>query len=188
MPETVAVCLTGLERTLLSWPVVESHHEFLFKPHAAVGHVVETFIVLVQSSNRSLTLHHEESIRSAYQPTTLTLMAARRLSDLRAHGCSPTNRTYMDSLQSLTQWIGVQRCFRDVVRTEQARGVHFTWMYRSRTDVVLLAPTPLVGTVPRGSRLKMQHVYTPVSGMSASRCCPRADDSNRSSGTCAPNA
>ena len=163
-----AVCITGLERTLLSWPVLSSFRRHLLAPHAAAGHRVDTFIALVGNAT-------QQRVRGAYRPVSLSVHPAQRLEELETHRCSPTNRSYMDRAQSLTQWIAIRRCYHQVQRYEEHRGARYTWIYRTRTDVVLLADTPFAAVSVSGATATGR-VYTPINGMSGSRMYACAND------------
>jgi hypothetical protein len=164
---SVAVCICGLERTLLSWPVVSGYTKHLLSPHAAAGHLVENFLVLVGANNRPR--EATKRLHEAYHPVSLLQLRPQRLENLRtAGGCSPAHRNYSDDMQSLTQWLAIRHCFHRVQRRETQAGFQYQWIYRTRTDIVLLADTPIAG-LP-GANMSGR-VYVPMTGMSGTRTC-----------------
>lgn len=176
----VAVCMTGLHRTVAEWPVVHSFNKHLVEPHRRAGQRVSTFLVIVGNGSSATDI----AIRSAYQPTSLRFMAVRSLSAERIYGkCSLTDRRYIDAYSSLTQWLGIRRCYMDVETDEARRGQRFGWLYRLRTDILLLADTPLAAVAALAAAAALPEmaaaktlpeiadaaraVYVPLGGMSA---------------------
>ena len=168
-PLRVAVCISGIERTLLSWPVVTGYRKHLFAPHTAAGHQVDTFLVLVGTSARS-----SEATRRLfdnYRPVWLSQFRPRRLEDVPAFGrCNPAHQNYTDKARSLTQWLAIQHCYHRVQQHETRLKFQYTWIYRTRTDVVLLADTPIAAMPTRAANMSGR-VYVPITSMSDSRVC-----------------
>lgn len=175
----VAVCITGLLRSLLSEPVTGSFEVMVRRPLLAHGHAVDPFIVLSEQrpTNESL----RARIAAAYSPVTLHLTDERprlprcRLASMMGHDGSGASA-------GVLQHFGVDTCFGLVAEHEQRRGSDYGWVLRMRTDMILFAPIWL----PKST----QSVYVPGGGMSFrgwTRCsndhlflCPR--------GLCGPYA
>ena len=162
----VGVCVTGMQRTLLSWPVVDSYHRWLRAPHEAAGQAVSSFFVVVGSYSKAASATLVSRIKTEYSATSVRMMRPVALSQLKVHNCS-IDRTHMDAYGSLTQWIGVRACYHDVEARERARGRRYEWLYRLRTDLVFLSVSPLVALASqRAGSGHHRFVYVPLSGMS----------------------
>ena len=165
----VAVCICGLERTLLSWPVVNGYARHLFAPHAAAGHQVDNFLVLVGTKQRSREATNH--LLAAYNPAAMLQLRPQHLEDLHTAGrCSPAHRNYSDDMRSLTQWLAIRHCYHRVQKREAIVGFQYTWIYRMRTDIVLLADTPIAALPTRTANMSGR-VYVPMTGMSGTRTC-----------------
>lgn len=169
--QTWAACVTGLKRTVLEWPVVGSFKTHLVGPHVQAGDAVDIFMVIIGAWSGEERVRIDAAIREMYQPTRLLLKRPQQLADLRTHRCSLLNRSHMDAYKSMTQWIGVRWCYQEVQAHERHRGREYDWIYRIRSDTVLLQDTPFASlsrtadaTVLSDARM---HVYVPLNGMSS---------------------
>lgn len=166
----VAACVTGLERTLLSLPVVASYDRHLVRAHETAGDSLDTFIVVLGNWTSAIN-NLRADVAAAYNAVRVVLMQARSLSAEPVHGrCSLSDRRYMDAYGSATQWLGVRRCYAEVQAQERSRGRQYAWLYRLRSDIVLLQDSPLASLrfAPSGVRARaLRSAYVPLGGMSA---------------------
>ena len=177
--KTVALCITGLLRSLLSEPVRVSFDAMVKAPLISAGQSVDTFIVLSEQQPNNHTLRAR--LAAAYSPTHVKLVADKphmprcRLATMIGHG--PFGES-----AGVLQYFGVAAGFELIAHEERKRGVPYDWVLRMRTDMVLFRPIWLP--------LRTDQVYVPGGGMSFrgwTRCsndhlflCPR--------GLCAPYA
>jgi hypothetical protein len=204
----VGVCLAGLQRTLLALPVRTQYAMHLVNPHRARGQTVATFVTVVgrwgaRSGNRSAVTR--SAVARAYNPQKTSFLEESDLVDAPGQRCSfkvtASNLTdtphlaaalarasprqdpeYMDPYKSAIQWIALRVCYADIEAHEARRGMRFSLLYRVRTDVVLLADTPLAAGfseviaagavyVPAGGLSPLDHF---VCGNDQMFACPRA--------------
>ena len=170
---TVAVTINGQLRTLLSAAVRSSFTEYSYKPS-------DTFVVVVGrwSAGTKVADAVSTSVQHAYHPVAMEMMEEVPL-ELR---CTPwnahdsviwTDRQYAGDRsctratatrdEVLRQWLGVRSAYRLVKAEERRRGHKYTWLLRTRTDIVHLRP------LPRLDSLAQQFAYTPRGGMNAAR-------------------
>ena len=162
---SIAVCITGLQRTLLARPAVASYHEHVARP---LGQP-DTFVSLSVEANGTVGADTRAAAASEY--------AARSVVTL---GALPAVSLALSKV--LPQWFAMARCYDEVERFEQGReraGRAYAWLYRVRTDAVYFSP---IFAPPFGPRADT-HVAVPMGGMSAreaDRCmsdhafaCPR---------------
>jgi hypothetical protein len=124
---STAVCITGLQRTLLTRPVVNS-----FRQHVAAPlQQPDTFVSL------SLPTPPTNSSDDC-SPTTMrliTIVYGARVVCI----ADPPPRPPGD-VQNLRQWHAISRCFDEVELHETRRHRRYTWLYRIRTDLVFFGP------------------------------------------------
>ena len=74
------------------------------------------------------------------------------------NGTEPQAKLEADKI--LVQWLGLERCFEDIERSESKLLRRYDWIFRTRTDLVYLSPIPLAeGGLPS------THAYLPAAGM-----------------------
>lgn len=173
----VAVCITGLQRSLLEPFVVGSYREHIEEALARSGWRMDTHlaIVLPHASNRS---RLRAAFMAEYKPRTIRMVnlhSSERIAT--APTCtrismSATRENRRGELSVLRQFNAIGECFAAVQGFEmlQRHGKLYDWLVRTRTDLVYFAPIPIAklaaaaaGTavVPDGS----SHVYVPSGGM-----------------------
>ena len=183
---SVAICVCGLERTLLSMPVNRTFHANTVQPLRAAGHEVSIFITVVarwQARNSESIAAFRQRVSVAYPTAQLTLFDQRGLADAPDFNGSASclGHTSNKMLAStLLQWLGVRDCYHSVQEAERVRAAPYTWLLKTRTDIVYSAPPPVL---PLGL-LSDKFVYVPAAGMDVayeSQCrsdhmflCPRA--------------
>ena len=162
----IATCITGQQRTLLSAHVRESYYTMLADPHVTAGHSFDTFLSVVgqwRQMQRGQLEATRANITAAYRPLGLSLLQEQSLAELSSGRCDIMDARFRDRYDSLRQWAAIRDCYRLVEAEEAKRHVRYTLLYRTRTDLVFLAPTPLAGTDARSQ----EHVYTSLAGMSS---------------------
>ena len=162
MPLAVAVCITGQrQRTLVSMPVASSYWLHVVEAHRAVGHTVDTFLVVVGRWQGREHAGERKAIADVYAPTRLVLFEERGLDTLHLHCRPPRDRRYFSRL---TQFIAIREAFRQLEAHELAAGVTFSWIYRTRTDLVYLAATPFAqaGLLEPSDAAVRSAVYVPA--------------------------
>ena len=156
---TVAVCITGLLRSLLSKPVTSSFEGMVRAPIVASGHSVYPFIVLSEQRSSNETSRLRDRITSAYRPVSLRLqMITERPTKPKCRLASFIGHDGAGSSAGILQHFTVSACFDDVAAEEHRRGSAYGWVLRLRTDVVLFVSF----RIP----LRADHVYVPGGGMS----------------------
>lgn len=160
---SVAVCLTGLLRALLSHVVIASYRGMVRAPLLARGHVVDPFIVLSEQRNVNATLRRR--IDAAYAPSALRLLAEHPYRP-QCHLAQAIGHNGFGVSAGILQHFAVSACFETVATHEYGRGARYDWVLRMRTDMVLFAPLWLP--------VRRDRVYVPGGGMSYRswlRCC-----------------
>ena len=161
----VAVCITGLQRSLLELPVVTTYERHVLKPLSQTGFAAESFFAVVVPPDRDGT--HERltaAIHSSFVARSVSLVPLAETEALlhEPHCNLRVNATWANprgDVSVLLQWHAIGRCFADVVAAERTSG-SYEWMLRVRTDLVYFADVPLVGRA-----LNAEHVYVSSSGM-----------------------
>lgn len=162
-PTSVAVCITGLLRTLLSKPVTASFDAMVRSPLRVSGHTVDSFIVLTEQDPENVTLRAR--VTAAYSPVVLKLVADRpprprcRLAQFLGH-------TWYGGGTGILQHFAASACFNLVSEAERRRQADYGWVLRLRTDIVFFSPLWLPSREDR--------VFVPAGGMSAQpflKCC-----------------
>jgi len=147
---SLAITISGVERSLLSVPVVQS-----FRQYAPPGdvHMVIAGELDAVTTNR---------VHAVYRPVSFrTIKKSTSLDDINA-----TCDTLMlfgpfeNAKGTLLQWIALRAAYQDVLQTEQQRGVSYDWIVKLRTDLVFFEAIPPV----RG--LDSTLVHLPSGGMS----------------------
>jgi len=142
MPLSVAVCVAGQQRTLLAMPVAATFSAHVIEAHRSIGHTVDTFMVILgRSRDRSEAQRRRlrAAVSAAYSPTRLALSEERELDQMPLH-CRPiANSRYVNRL---TQYIGIREAYQQMEQHERERGARYEWVYRTRPDMVYLAPSP----------------------------------------------
>eukprot|EP00927_Polykrikos_kofoidii_P015582 TRINITY_DN16939_c0_g1_i1.p1 TRINITY_DN16939_c0_g1~~TRINITY_DN16939_c0_g1_i1.p1 ORF type:complete len:768 (+),score=46.55 TRINITY_DN16939_c0_g1_i1:28-2331(+) len=170
---SVATCITGLERTLLSFPVVSTYREHVLKPLEWNGYNVDTFMSIVDSNNHT---DLSSKITQVYHPKRLTIHQDDVYWVPIPPHCRP-NDFGRSNDRVLLQFHAIRHCYRQVESVEQKRGVAYTWVYRLRSDTVYFNDL-----VPEAG-LTHDFVYVPLGGMmiGTTKCmndqlfvCPRA--------------
>ena len=111
-------------------------------PYGAAGHTVDTFIILVSYNNASSQLDIDaiRRVQAVIQQSVSGVPHAP--CELTAHQCNPVNTSYRPIAES-----NAVDCNTSVLpsgaETRAAPQFKYDWIYRTRTDIVLLADTPL---------------------------------------------
>ena len=160
----VAVCVTGLQRSLLELPVVRTYNTHIVKPLTTAHHQVHTHLAIVVRPN--INGSHTrlcESASVAYSPQTIELIPLVESETWSANSCGVrTNRTWANprgDMSVLAQWYAIGQCYGTVEAAEQSGGWRYAWMLRVRTDLVYYSDVPLPST------LSPTHAYVSSSGM-----------------------
>ena len=189
-----AVCITGLQRTLVDLPVVTSYGRSIRLPLQQAGWAVDAHIVVSApsgtdhgprggSSSVRPELELRRRIKEAYQARSVTLLppgaATRWVTQPRNAQCAIDgaaarwrNPETGDArhYSVLLQHVATGVCYDEVKAAEARDGARYDWIVRVRTDLVHFAPVPLAVATPP---LSERHVHVPVNGMSgapAYRC------------------
>jgi hypothetical protein len=178
----VAVCVTGIPRTLFRPHVYESFNKHVVSSIAAEGWRPEVFLV------PSVDLADTARMAEVRTLALRTLNSLVKVSFVSTEPLRPRLRCTMpllvlpmreqlDSFKTLQQWVGMEHCYDEIGRAEQSRGEAYRWIVRVRTDAVFYRSVSLAALNETG-------VYVPLGGMSAThhmRCmndhmfvCPRA--------------
>ena len=161
---SVGVCVTGLQRTLLHPAVNGSLLRRVVRPLRASGLGVDTFMVVV--ANWSATpANQSDALRTAITDAfasaslaSLIFLEARHVSagpngTCGVHGGTavwaqpwyhsrtiraPSEGNVRHSNKTLAQFVGLHACYAEVVKRERTLGTSYSWLLRTRTDVVFL--------------------------------------------------
>lgn len=183
----VAVCITGMQRSLLEQPVLHTYHAYVIRPLATAGWDVATHLAIALPQGHAPVGTIDREIRARFGARSVSLIPEGHAEgwcryNTSAHcRISDTPRTFErhGDLSVLVQWYAVDICYTRVEEDERARGRPYDWLMRLRTDMVYFADTPLVADHPLDTRW----VYVASGGMTsqpAYRCmndqfilCPR---------------
>ena len=168
----VALCITGLRRTLTSEVVVHSLHSRVLQPLRHRG--VEVFIVETNSDPGDTELR--KHVAAAFPHATDIRLQRTRLTD-RAPCPLAHHKGYVtDNFPVYTQWLGFETCYDMIGEREARRNLSFEWILRTRSDLVFFTNVSLPTS--------LEYAYVPTGGMnplSKARCfndhlflCPRA--------------
>ena len=190
---SVAVCNTGLMRSLLAPVVVDSFTEHLVSPLETAGFVVDTYLQVVgvgwpaEGSHESTFI--QTAMTNAYRRSTVSLLPVL----LPKFRCPPNRRVkgqgfLLGTSDVLVQFMAITSCFERIQQEETRRQTRrslrvpdrYTYLMRVRTDLVYLSD------IPTWIFHDTSHVYVVASGMAprllaGSTCmndhifvCPRA--------------
>ncbi|KAL3914029.1 MAG: hypothetical protein SGPRY_007770, partial [Prymnesium sp.] len=171
---SAAICITGVERTLLSAPVVTSFYEHV------IGSLQRNFTtdvdIHISLVNATFTQPRElkQRIQKAYSTASVQLSPTQSLTGLRcelhgSHLAGPNGsvsysgtekRAQRHAKSILLQWVGIGLCYDQIVAAEQRRGKNYSLIFRTRSDVVYLQDLPLKADI-----LSRNEVYVPLGGM-----------------------
>ena len=168
----VGVCITGLQRSLLTTPVHTMFDSNLRQPLRTAGASVGVHMVLVGSNwgDAAATARTSELVQRFYAPDSLKLIDEKPVSfrcnsslELGGRSCipKPTWPCKKQPERVIIQWVGLRHCYAMVRRHEQRAQERYSWLVRWRTDVVLFAPLPAL------HNLSSAFVYVPMGGMSS---------------------
>ena len=182
--DAVGVCITGLQRTLLEAPVVESFEAYVRGPILSAGGTLETFVVLADEYGRPGVAEAEgrtasrgasqlAAVARAYAAVSARALAAAEAPEDELARCLPTEAdmqglraTSKRIVSTLRQFYGIRACYRDVVAREAATRRRYAWLYRLRTDLVFFMDfAPFRLTPPDGDPAAL--VYVGLGGMSS---------------------
>ena len=168
MADSIAVCVTGLDRSMMQLFVVSSFRQRVLAPLRTVA-TVHPYLAIIpshtyvstapkSSTNSSSSSHDLEGVLSiAYEAVSVqTLSREDGTSRVARLPCPISRNTH----HMLIQWVAIERCFDTVEAAERAAGRRYTWLYRLRSDMGFHAD------VPRGPELSSAYVYVPLSGLS----------------------
>jgi hypothetical protein len=172
---SIGICVTGKQRTLLSFPVLGQFQSLLLQPlRAAALSANDVGLHMVLIGNEFSKPDHAASVRhlveTHYAPDSLDLLPERPLHlrcnrslELGTRHCVPRPRWPCGNraLAVLVQWVGVRQCYRQAARREDSRGRRYHWLLRWRTDIVLMRPLPPLQS------LGADQVFVPQGGMSS---------------------
>ncbi len=189
----VAVCITGLQRTLLELPVRRSFQHYVRAPLVAQAWRVDPHIVIsVPQPDSSEDDVLRQDLQMAYEPKSLTLLPAS-LSEEWVH--KPSNEQCavkraarwqaaedhgFPSWYNLRQWFAIGVCYDAVESVEKSPGGRqYDWLVRLRSDMAFFETIPLAW--PRGLDTKFAYVLSHgMSSLPHYRCmndhaflCPR---------------
>ena len=190
---SAAICISGLERTLLAPPVYSTFHEHVVLPlRRNVGPTVDSYITVINETfPREWDLR--QRIHEAYSTMQIQLLGSQPLPNFRcalhgSHLAGPNGsipylgtekRAVRHARAIMLQWVGIRACYEQLVSGEQTRGARYSLIFRTRSDVVYLRDIPITVDV-----LSRQEVYVPEGGMTEKpefQCmndhmflCPRA--------------
>jgi hypothetical protein len=182
--------MTGLERSVLSWPVVHTFQQRVLRVLHKGGYAAHSYLVLV-GVVRSRVAALRVALKAAYAYRKLSFVprenrprdmvcpypGSHRIWRAYLNGTEPQALREADKI--LVQWIGLRQCYADVEHAEAAvLRRRYDWILRTRTDLVYLSPVPLRPALPA------TRAYLPASGMTGwpqYRCmndwmllCPRS--------------
>eukprot|EP00929_Paragymnodinium_shiwhaense_P079244 TRINITY_DN41241_c0_g1_i3.p1 TRINITY_DN41241_c0_g1~~TRINITY_DN41241_c0_g1_i3.p1 ORF type:complete len:758 (-),score=117.89 TRINITY_DN41241_c0_g1_i3:234-2507(-) len=155
-PQSVGICVTGLERTLLSTPVVSTFHRHVTGALHWARYESEVMMSIIDSSKAD---GIRKRIEEAYRPVALKLLDAKALEPR----CGKDFQVSHENRKVLLQWYGIGVCYGMVEEQEKKRGKQYTWLYRLRSDVVYFVdflPETHLGIN------STENVYVPSGGMS----------------------
>jgi hypothetical protein len=151
---SVAIAITGLLRTLLSKPALQSFHTHVEMSSADVH------IVIAEPIESS----REARVRSEYKPfrfrTTAKLSANSELNLTCLQGGMNATGGHTPR-GNLLQWFGLREVYHDIAQSEQERGAPYEWVVRLRTDTIFFDTIEVL--LPT---LSKDHVHFPAGGMS----------------------
>lgn len=149
--DSVAVCITGLQRNLLAKPMRSMFMQHVSEPLQRAGYRVDVYMSIVNP------ISTRDTILKSYAPVVLDFLKS---ADLGAHRLmSIAEGDTDDSQQILTQWQSIRNCYDHIEKMEMKTGKPYSWIYRLRSDAIALADVPL----PSG--LSLDSVYVPKAGM-----------------------
>ena len=155
-------------------PTAATYQLHLVSAHTSLGHAVDAFIVLVGRWRSGRHDRLRAAITSAYaEVASLSFFEERELEELHLRCSPPHDRRY---LTRLNQWISIREAYRLLEAHEAAAGFRYAWIYRTRTDLVYLTPSPFA-TAGLLERLE-------GSGGGAAVYVPASIDSPRATHTC----
>ena len=142
------MCITGQLRSMLSMPVHSTFitHVLRMLPAADV------FVALSHPTS-ALAKPIGDAITNLYSPVRLIVHATRP----SWRPCRP-HRNAMNPDLVLAQWMSIRLCYHAVTSHEERRRRSYSWLLRTRTDVVYLAPFPFAA-------FRRDRAYVPVGGM-----------------------
>eukprot|EP00316_Scyphosphaera_apsteinii_P023685 CAMPEP_0119300850 /NCGR_PEP_ID=MMETSP1333-20130426/2738_1 /TAXON_ID=418940 /ORGANISM="Scyphosphaera apsteinii, Strain RCC1455" /LENGTH=334 /DNA_ID=CAMNT_0007302757 /DNA_START=74 /DNA_END=1074 /DNA_ORIENTATION=+ len=143
---SLAVVITGLLRSLLSEPMIQS-----FRLHVTARSDVH--VVISGKQNAAVA----SKVQDAFNPVQLRFISANEDNAPRVRHCQI--KSYVGG-RMLAAWMGIRHAYEDVVKSESRRGQPYAWIMRLRTDTVLLQDVPVLSW-------DKDFVYIPGGGMNA---------------------
>ena len=136
----MAVCVCGLQRSLLTDLVVSRMRTHVLAPLRSRAVHVDTFVVVTDadSEDKGLSI----SIEAAYSPRELAL-TRRKLAAAAPCKLAHGKGWYTDRFPTLTQWLGFETCYGLVARAEYLARAEYDWIVRTRSDLVWFSPFAL---------------------------------------------
>ena len=162
MPDgSVAVCVTGLVRSLLAPVVVDSYAKHLVKPLERDGFQVDTYISVVgvwRPDNESL-LHN--ALLRAYARSEVSLLPPEtpRFRCPPHHYVKNGERFLLGTTDILVQFVAIHSCYMQVSKEELRRAKRYSHLMRVRTDMLYLSD------LPTSVFQQYDHVFVAASGM-----------------------
>ena len=144
--DSVAVCNTGLLRSLLAPAVVDGFAEHLVAPLERAGFAVDTYLQVVGKwpEGNGSTIYHD-ALAQAYRRSTVTLLPVQ----LPHFRCTPHKavadgqRFLLGTSDILVQFVAIHDCYLRVERKEARRGQPYSHLMRVRTDLAFLSDLPI---------------------------------------------
>ena len=183
--DTVAVCVSGMTRTLFAHAVSQSLREHVLSAIHRDGFASQLFMTVVGdwAASAAVASATEQQIWGLYAPQGLRLLQdvgwpayERSMKSCRVPRPRKVAPPHLQGL--VLQWLGVASCYAQVEEAEATRRQRYGWLLRLRTDLVYYGDLPSLRNLPKSA------VYVPAAGMTIDsdwRCmndhiflCPRA--------------
>mmetsp|Transcript_69391 Transcript_69391/g.193101 ORF Transcript_69391/g.193101 Transcript_69391/m.193101 type:complete len:358 (+) Transcript_69391:54-1127(+) len=143
---SVAICIVGQTRTLLSCPVRATNNARIVDPLREYGYKVDVFLTLVEDNQHISDLR--DKVARFYHPVNFTIHRDSRI-HLHCKHIPPF----------MVQWVSIRKCYELVEIAEERHG-KYDWILRTRSDLVWYS-----SIVPALLNLSQSHVYVPSIGM-----------------------
>jgi hypothetical protein len=171
--DRVAVCVTGLQRSLLQHPVTSTFHAHVIRPLSRFFDVHAHFALVVRPDVNGSHAQLARSIVAVYAPRSLVLTPLEQSEAWMTRTPSSctvrTNRTWANpngDRSVLAQFFAIGQAYASVEAAEASGGFRYAWLLRTRTDLAFFADVPLPGAA-----LEPSHAYVSASGMTGDPAC-----------------
>lgn len=157
---SVAVCITGVQRTLLELPVRRSFWTAIHRPLQARGWNVDPHVVVSANGASETEQALRRDVEAAFHPRTLTVLPIGMTESWMEHPpneqCALKGAASWDAAEdngvpswfNLRQWFAIGKCYdavEAVERESEGGGSRFAydWLLRIRTDMAFFDDVPL---------------------------------------------